>query len=122
MSLADALLLDPYPLNVYIAQRHDGAKGSGTINDPWDGSTAAKFDAIMADLPLDEDGNATVQVNLGPGEFQTKGYSDEDYADEEETDRWRVLPMIKIVGCGVDLTTVKLVGSFTAGRHYFAFA
>jgi hypothetical protein len=39
MSLLDALLLDPYQINVWIAYRTDGVKGSGTQNDPWDGST-----------------------------------------------------------------------------------
>ena len=38
MSLLDALLLDPYPFNVWIAYRTDGIKGSGTASDPYDGS------------------------------------------------------------------------------------
>ena len=47
MGLTDALLLDPYPFEIWIAQRGDGQKGSGTLNDPYDGTTAAKFDGIM---------------------------------------------------------------------------
>ena len=47
MSLIDALLLDPAPFNVWIAARTDGIKGSGTASDPYDGSTAAKFDTRM---------------------------------------------------------------------------
>ena len=47
MSLIDALLLDPAPFEVWIAFRADGIKGSGTLNDPYDGSTTAQFDAIM---------------------------------------------------------------------------
>src|SRR6266853_2973868 len=39
MSLLDALLLDPTPFDVWIALRTDGAKGSGTQSDPYDGST-----------------------------------------------------------------------------------
>lgn len=39
MSLSEALLLDPYKLDVWIAARTDGVKGSGTQSDPWDGST-----------------------------------------------------------------------------------
>ena len=39
MSLFDALLLDPYRINVWIAYRTDGVKGTGTQADPWDGST-----------------------------------------------------------------------------------
>ena len=39
MSLTDALLREAYPLDVWIALRTDGAKGSGTENDPYDGKT-----------------------------------------------------------------------------------
>lgn len=39
MSLSDALLLDPAPFDIWIAARTDGAKGSGTLNDPYDGMT-----------------------------------------------------------------------------------
>lgn len=40
MSLIDAMLLEGYrePREVYIALRADGLKGSGTIDDPFDGS------------------------------------------------------------------------------------
>ena len=41
MSLLDALLLEGYrdPRDVWIALRSDGQKGSGTIDDPYDGGT-----------------------------------------------------------------------------------
>ena len=41
MSLLDALFLEPYrdPHEVWIALRSDGQRGSGTIDDPYDGST-----------------------------------------------------------------------------------
>ena len=39
MSLLDALLLDPAPFDTWVAYRQDGVKGSGTLNDPWNGST-----------------------------------------------------------------------------------
>jgi hypothetical protein len=40
MSLLDALLLEPYrdPREVWIAVRTDGQRGSGTVDDPYDGS------------------------------------------------------------------------------------
>src|ERR1043166_9272052 len=50
MSLLDALLLEPYQINVWIAYRTDGVAGSGTQNDPYDGSTATRFDAPVLDL------------------------------------------------------------------------
>ena len=40
MSLLDALLLDPARINVWISYRTDGVAGSGTQNDPYDGSTS----------------------------------------------------------------------------------
>jgi hypothetical protein len=43
MSLLEALLLDSYRMNVWIAYRTDGVAGSGTQSDPFDGSTQAKF-------------------------------------------------------------------------------
>ena len=41
MSLLDALLLDPYrdSREVWIALRADGQRGSGTLDDPYDGGT-----------------------------------------------------------------------------------
>jgi hypothetical protein len=40
MSLLDAMLLDPYrdPREVWIALRTDGQRGSGTVDDPYNGS------------------------------------------------------------------------------------
>lgn len=67
MSLLDALLLDPVRTNIWIAVRTDGRAGSGTLNDPYDGSTATKFDAVMSSL------SQYTRVHLGPGTFQTTG-------------------------------------------------
>src|SRR5688572_20760472 len=39
MSLMDALLLEPHPFEVWIALRADGALGSGTQADPYNGGT-----------------------------------------------------------------------------------
>jgi len=33
MALLDALLLDPYPFQIWIAKRTGGIKGSGTASD-----------------------------------------------------------------------------------------
>jgi hypothetical protein len=113
MSLLDALFLDPAPLNVWIAVRTDGIKGSATLNDPWDGSTAAKFDQRMSELP----GNLPVQVNLGPGTFETAGY----YDGAASNYGWQPKPAMKIVGSGIDATFLKLkVPSPAADHQYFA--
>jgi hypothetical protein len=54
MSLLDALLLEGYhdPHEVYIALRTDGQKGSGTIDDPYDGGTRPGT-PLSASLTLD---------------------------------------------------------------------
>jgi hypothetical protein len=52
MSLLEALLLDSYRMNIWVAYRTDGVAGSGTQSDPFDGSTQAKFDANMNALPV----------------------------------------------------------------------
>ena len=79
MPLIDALLLDPAPFNCWISYRTDGIKGSGTVADPWDGSTAARFDARMRELP------PYTRLHLGANPrdsegkaipFLTKGYAD----------------------------------------------
>ena len=106
MSLLDALLLDPAPLEIWIAYRTDGLKGSGTASDPYDGSTAAKFDARMNETP------ANMRVHLGPGIFETKGYAD------GETTGWQPKPGMNITGAGIDVTTLKLAGA-SQNKPYF---
>jgi len=72
MPLFDAFLLDPHRINVWIAYRTDGVKGTGTHDDPYHGSTAAKFDARMNEL------SANTCVHLGPASaaypLQTTGF------------------------------------------------
>lgn len=61
MSLTDAFLLESYPNQVWIENRRDGLKGSGTRSDPNDGSTLARFDEVMKSLPTDR----PIRVQLG---------------------------------------------------------
>ncbi len=109
MSLLDALLLDPAPFNVWIAIRTDGIKGSGTISDPYDGSSQSKFDEKMNLFAA----VSNVNIHLGPGEFLTNGYNG--------TSGWQARPGMKILGSGIDVTTLKLknVAPGTP-THYFA--
>ena len=55
------------PQEVWIAIRMDGHIGSGTQADPYDGSTAARFDAVMNSIP------ANAVIHLGAGTFPTHG-------------------------------------------------
>src|SRR6266540_6341101 len=107
MSLLDALLLYPYRINVWIAYRTDGVAGSGTQNDPWDGSTATRLDTVLNSLL------ANTRVHFGPGTFQINGYQD------GATSGWLKSGM-KIVGSGIDVTKLQMVGATTASKHYFA--
>ena len=107
MSLLDALLLDPYRTNVWISYRTDGVAGTGTQNDPYDGSTATKFDAVMNGL------SANTRIHFGPGTFQTNGYADGVGGG------WQPKAGMKIVGCGIDVTILQLAATST-NAHYYA--
>ena len=107
MSLSDALLLDPHRINTWISKRADGVKGTGTQNDPWDGSTATKLDGVLNSLV------ANTGIHFGPGIFQINGFQD------GATSGWLKSGM-KIVGSGIDVTTLQMVGATTTNKHYFA--
>ncbi len=111
MALLDALLLDPYRINVWVAARTDGQPGTGTHSDPYDGSTAAKFDAVMNGL------GGYTRVHLGPGTFQTNGYAD------GVAGGWQPHTGMKIVGSGVDVTVLQLYENAISAPdepHYYA--
>src|SRR5690349_22696687 len=97
--MLDALLLEPAPFDVWVAWRTDGVKGSGTANDPYDGSTQAKFDAVMILFAA----QSKVTVHLGPGTFETNGYAD------GASGTWQARPGMKVIGSGMEVTTLKLV-------------
>jgi hypothetical protein len=109
MSLIDAFLLDPCRTNIWVAHRTDSSAGSGTATDPFNANTAQRFDALMN--ALDE----FTHVHLGPGIFQTHGFSDED-----PTSGWQPKKGMKITGSGIDVTTIQLTGTGTTDRRYYA--
>lgn len=77
MSLMDALLLDPFALDVWIAPRTDGVAGTGTESDPLDGSTQAKFDGAMLALPISVTGVSYSGTTVTVTAFDN-GYSNGD--------------------------------------------
>ncbi len=101
MSLLDALLNEAYhdPLEIFIARRIDAVGGSGTIDDPYDWSAQAKFDALMGNAPV----NAT--IHLGAGLFQTQGYN--AFLNQG----WQPKAGQKIRGSGIDVTTLQLINA-----------
>lgn len=59
---------------IFIALRSDEKAGTGTLDDPFDGSTAQKFDTILRSRS--EAGRQNLVVCIGPGSFQTEGTAD----------------------------------------------
>jgi hypothetical protein len=68
---------------------------AGTIADPYDGSTQANFDSVMNNMPP----NCTIHL-LG-GTYMTKGYPN----------GFSIKTGQRILGSGMDLTTIKLTNS-----------
>jgi hypothetical protein len=50
MSLLDALLLDPLRVNIWIGARTDGVSGTGTQNDPFNGSVRSTLVLSVSSL------------------------------------------------------------------------
>src|SRR5438132_1360022 len=65
---------------------------AGTAEDPFDGSTSAKFDTVMASL------TANTTIHLGPGTFKTV---------VAPSKSWKVLSGWKIISCGMYVTTIQ---------------
>jgi hypothetical protein len=108
MSLLDALLLDPVRIDTWVAKRADSVAGTGTQTDPYDGSTLAKFDKLMRDSV-----GPNTCVHLGPGEFETAGYFEGIGGVY-----WQPKTGMRIVGSGIDVTTLKLVSAATSQQAY----
>jgi hypothetical protein len=120
MALLDALLLDPHPFEVWIALRTDGQKGSGTMADPYDGSTETKFDGIMSNLPA----NTPVRIHLGPASsttpFKTRGFWLQANGVPASAPAWQPRANMAIIGAGVGVTYLQLQPGTDANAHYFA--
>jgi len=102
-SLADSLLNpEASSKEIFIAIRSDGAAGTGTLDDPFDG--------IMK--RLSDSGGQT--VHLGPGVFLTEGST---------KGSWRPRYGQRIVGSGLYATTLRLQSdSLLANwRGYYVF-
>jgi hypothetical protein len=122
MSLLDALLeeslLDSVVTHeVWIAIRTDGPSGdgpfgAGTQNDPYDGSTQAKFDKLMREVVPSQ-----ATIRLGPGIFQTKGG-----AGHNTPGAWLPQGGQKIVGSGMFATTLQFVGARTDTEHVYSYS
>src|SRR2546423_598288 len=110
MPLLDALLLDPYPFHKWVPRRSDGMTGTGTLNDPLNAATADQFDKVMNSFA------AMTVVHLGPGTFYTRGYYDAGAGSYG----WQLQPKMRIIGSGVDVTTLQLSINVNADAHFYA--
>ena len=108
MSLSNALLLDPYPFNKYLAVRSDQVGGTGTLSDPLNANTSTIFDTLMSSF------SENTRVHLGPGTFETKGYYDGLIGG------FQAKKGMKIIGAGIDITTLKIAASTESDKQFFA--
>src|SRR2546425_13147767 len=94
--LFDSLLQEPDSFEVWLASRADGQSGSGTIGDPFDASSASKLDGLMSSFA------PYTTIHLSAGIYQTNGYA------AGVTGGWQPKRGQRIVGAGIDVTTLKL--------------
>jgi len=91
---------------IWIAVRTDGQPGTGTANDPYDGSTQERFDAVMHGLYA---ANRThVSIHLGVGTFPTLGSY--VYLAHNPKPGWVADEGWKISGAGMGNTVLELAG------------
>ena len=107
MSLSNALLLDPFKFEVFLAVRTDGQKGGGTISGPCHCGDASTFDTLMNSF------SENTTIRLGPATstspFKTFGYAD------GVSGGWTPKKGMRILGSGIDVTYLRLEPT-AAGR------
>lgn len=119
MALLGAMLLEGVRVNFWVAARTDGVAGSGSQAAPFNGAQGHFDDVMVKILALVQAQTPplAVTVHLGPGEFETKGYRS-DY--EPSPSGWEPRAGMKILGAGMEVTTLKLVDATAADAQYFA--
>jgi hypothetical protein len=100
---------------IFIADRHDGKPGTGSPSDPFDGSTADKFDKLLRSRS--EGGVTHLIVCIGPGTFQTEGsgdyVQDQGHVYPSHPAGFTVNQGWRIHGVEIDRTTLRLISMFT---------
>jgi hypothetical protein len=91
---------------LWITCRHDGQVGRGTLDDPFDGSTQERFDAVLNHLYATNTTHVT--IHLGPGTFPTMGSY--VYVAYNPKPGWFLDDGWQIIGAGMGNTVLKLVG------------
>jgi hypothetical protein len=117
MAILDRFLLESVRVNFWVATRGDGIAGCGSQTDPFNASTG-QFDAVMVKiLATPEAQSAPITVYLGPGIFETKGYRTDN---ETSLSGWQPKKGMKIIGSGIEVTTIKLISATAPDAHYCA--
>jgi hypothetical protein len=107
---------------MFLADRHDGKPGAGSPADPFDGSTADKFDTLLRSRS--ESSVTHLIVCIGPGTFQTEGARDfvlgRGHLDKSHAAGFTVNEGWRIHGAAVDRTTLRLSDLFAdpSNRQY----
>ena len=91
---------------LWIAVRKDGKAGTGTPDDPLDGGSQPKFDAILH--AFWKAGTKNITLHLGPGTFETVGSNVCMACDPAPG--WRTDDGWKILGAGMGNTRIRLAG------------
>ncbi len=86
---------------VYLGIRTDGAPGRGTPDDPFNASTASRFDLLMQHIA------ANTLIVFKPGIYFTWG-----------GDGFSLKPGWHIQGAGMGRTTIKLLGHHAPGQKH----
>jgi hypothetical protein len=99
---------------IFIADRTDGKAGTGSLSDPYDGSTAEKLDTLLRSRS--ESSVANLIVCIGPGMFQTEGTGDyvigPGHVNKDHPAGFTLNRGWKIHGAGEDQTTLRLADLF----------
>jgi hypothetical protein len=85
----------------YFAIRDDNLSGSGTQDNPYNGSTDTLLDGVLSNATLITDGMTLI---FGPGVFQTKGLG-------AQAAGWSVRNQTRIIGSGINSTVLQLLGA-----------
>ena len=96
---------------IWIGIRTDQVSGTGTLADPYDGSTQAKFDAVLRQLGASQPTTpvTNVVIHILPGTYDTKGNYDYVCGATDGTDGWHCFNNWKVRGAGMDVTVLRLV-------------
>jgi len=111
---------------IFIAYRSDSKSGTGSAADPFDGSTAQRFDTLLR--TRSENGVTNLVVCIGPGTFETEGEHDYvigvGHLNKAQPAGFTVNQGWRVHGAGMDRTILKLAdlyldsstGGYLVGR------